>query len=168
MYIAAALQKNQKGGLITTIDKSNAKELHPNIEELSSKLGLSSFIKPIYANDCYTWELLRLIDTQPRPTFDFIFIDGAHLWKTDGLAFFLCDKLLSENGYLIMDDIEWSMAKNADPNSNEWIKKYNKEEQSIKQLSKVFELLIKEHPSYGGFKIEEGWAYMPEKLNQAL
>jgi predicted O-methyltransferase YrrM len=159
MYIAAALQEKKEGGLITTIDKSSAKELQPNIDELSSRLGLSAFIKPIYAHDCYTWELLQLIDSTPRPSFDLIFIDGAHLWKTDGFAFFLCDKLLSEDGYLIMDDIGWSMAKNADANSNEWIKKYSAQEQSTNQLSKVFELLIKEHPSYGKFRVEDGWAY---------
>lgn len=159
MYIAAALQEKQKGGLITTIDKYNAKELHPNIDDLSSHAGLSEFIKPIYAHDCYTWELLRLIDSQPRPSFDLVFIDGAHLWKTDGFAFFLCDKLLSEDGYLIFDDIGWSMAKNADPNSKEWTKNYSDEEQSTNQLSKVFELLVKEHPSYGEFRVEDGWAF---------
>jgi predicted O-methyltransferase YrrM len=159
MYMAAALQEKGGNGLITTIDKFNAKELQPNIEDLSSKLGLSTFIKAIYAHNCYTWELLRLLELKPRPSFDLIFIDGAHLWKTDGFAFFLCDKLLAENGYLIMDDISWSMAKNADPTSNEWTKKYSDEEQATNQLEKVFDLLVKEHPSYDDFRIEDGWAY---------
>lgn len=159
LYMAAALEEKGADGLITTIDKFNAKELEPNIEDLSYKLGLSAYIKPIYAHDCYTWELLRLLELKPRPSFDLIFIDGAHLWKTDGFAFFLCDKLLVENGYLIMDDIWWSMSKNADPNSNEWTKKYSNEEQSTNQLEKVFSLLIKEHPSYDEFRIEDGWAY---------
>jgi predicted O-methyltransferase YrrM len=159
LYMAAALEEKGAVGSITTIDKLNAKELEPNIEDLSNNLGLSAFINPIYVHDCYTWELLRLLELKPRPSFDLIFIDGAHLWKTDGFAFFLCDKLLAENGYLIMDDIKWSMSKNADPNSNEWIKKYSDEEQSTKQLEKVFNLLIKEHPSYDEFRIEDGWAY---------
>ena len=86
MYMAAALQEKGKGGLITTIDKINAQELQPNIDELSSNLGLSAFIRPIYAHNCYTWELLRLLDLKPRPSFDLVFIDGAHLWKTDVFA----------------------------------------------------------------------------------
>ncbi|AWW00549.1 O-methyltransferase [Arcticibacterium luteifluviistationis] len=159
MYMAAALQEKGKAGMITTLDKTNAKELKPNIDDLSAELGLSSFIKPLYAHDCYTWELLRLLDLNPRPSFDLVFIDGAHLWKTDGFAFFLCDKLLAENGYLIMDDIGWSMAKNADPKSKEWTKKYSDEEQSTNQLQKVFDLLVKEHPSYGDFRVEDGWAF---------
>jgi len=159
MYMAAALEEKGSDGLITTIDKFNAKELQPNIEDLSNNLGLSAFIKPIYAHNCYTWELLRLLELKPRPSFDLIFIDGAHLWKIDGFAFFLCDKLLAENGYLIMDDISWSMSKNSDPNSNEWTEKYSEEEQATNQLQKVFDLLVKEHPSYDDFRIEDGWAY---------
>jgi len=159
LYMAAALEEKGADGLITTIDKLNAKELEPNIEYLSYNLGLSAYIKPIYAHDCYTWELLRLLELKPRPSFDLIFIDGAHIWKTDGFAFFLCDKLLAENGYLIMDDIWWSMSKNAVPNNDEYTKKYSNEEQSTNQLEKVFNLLIKEHPYYDKFRIEDGWAY---------
>lgn len=159
MYMAGALQKRDASGKVTTIDKVSSKELNPNIEALSEKLGLTEFIEPIYAHNCYTWELGKLLEVEPRPKFDLFFIDGAHLWKTDALAFFLSDKLLAENGWIIFDDLMWAMARDSDPNNNRWTKSFSDEERNSKQVLKVFELIVKEHPNYGHFKTEDGWGY---------
>jgi len=164
VYMAGALDEKSSKGLITTFDKLQSKALDPSLETLSSNLHLEQYINPVYAESCYTWELSKLLsgeDTEnyQRPQYDLIFIDGAHLWKTDALAFFLCDKMLKEGGYLIFDDLKWSMAKNADRNSNEWTKKYSQEEQDARQIQLVFDLLVKEHPGYGDFREEDGWGF---------
>ena len=49
--------------------------------------------------------------TEPRaapcrawPIFDYVFIDGAHTWMLDALAFLLVDRLLRVGGYVDFDD----------------------------------------------------------------
>jgi predicted O-methyltransferase YrrM len=156
-YLAGALDQKGKPGKITTIDKPESKLLSPNIDTLLGKLGLAHRVQPIYADHCYTWELLKLLERKPRPRFDLIFIDGAHVWKTDALAFFLCDKMLSENGYIIFDDLSWTITRDADPNDRQWSLKYSEEERLTPHIRRVFDLLVKEHPRYGHFREESGF-----------
>ena len=46
--------------------------------------------------DSYTYTLKELLKLPPadRPTFDFVYLDGAHEWHHDGLAFLLIDLML--------------------------------------------------------------------------
>jgi predicted O-methyltransferase YrrM len=39
--------------------------------------------------DSYTWSLGRLLEASPEPPLDYVFLDGAHTWAHDALAFFL-------------------------------------------------------------------------------
>ena len=57
----------------------------------------------------YTWFLKKKIAGQSangkcEPCYDFCFIDGAKNWTIDGLAFFLVDKLLKADGWILFDD----------------------------------------------------------------
>lgn len=60
--------------------------------------------------DSYNWTLGRLLDEPKPPRFDYVFIDGAHLWGLDALAFFLADRLLKVGGHIDFDDYDWSLA----------------------------------------------------------
>jgi hypothetical protein len=66
--------------------------------------------------DSYNWTLGLLLD-DPEPTkFDYIFLDGAHLWGIDALTFFLADRLLAVGGHVDFDDYTWSLALSATMN----------------------------------------------------
>ena len=54
--------------------------------------------------DSYNWSLMRVLRDHPAPVFDYVFLDGAHTWALDALAFLLLDRLLVEGGYLDFDD----------------------------------------------------------------
>jgi Methyltransferase domain len=41
--------------------------------------------------------------------FDLVFIDGAHTWEPDSLAFLLSERLLRPGGWWIFDDLNWSI-----------------------------------------------------------
>ena len=60
--------------------------------------------------DSYNWNLMKLyVESKHTPVFDYIFLDGAHTFAVDALAFFLSDKLLKPGGYLDFDDYNWRL-----------------------------------------------------------
>ena len=90
--------------------------------------------------------------------FDFCYIDGAHSWDADGFAFFLVDRLLVRNGWVLFDDLDWtyrSMEARYGVNVPAWLRRIPEEERNTRQVRKVWELLVKRHPEYGEFR-EEG------------
>jgi hypothetical protein len=54
--------------------------------------------------DSYNWSLMAVLAEQPEPVLDYVFIDGAHAWAHDALAFLLADRLLVRGGYIDFDD----------------------------------------------------------------
>ena len=46
------------------------------------------------ALDSYAWSLGRLLAEVRGPWFDYVYLDGAHTWCHDALAFLLCIFLL--------------------------------------------------------------------------
>lgn len=60
--------------------------------------------------DSYNWTLGRLLDEREPARFDYVFVDGAHLWGLDALTFFLADRLLKVGGHIDFDDYNWSLA----------------------------------------------------------
>ena len=150
-YIAAALDKNNQGCL-TTIDLERAKTLSPNIETLLGNLGLREYVQPIYSASGYNWELMKIIEAQTKdglcvPKYDFCFIDGSHLWNIDGLAFFLIEKLLNPGGWILLDDVHWTIEKDYKHSENDYINSLSKEQKTTPQVKKILELLVRQHPN---------------------
>jgi FkbM family methyltransferase len=61
--------------------------------------------------DSYNWTLAGMLLDGKRDLYDYIYIDGAHTFAVDALAFVLCDRLLKPGGYLEFDDFGWSFAR---------------------------------------------------------
>lgn len=162
-YMAAALAA-RGGGSITTIDRESARERQPNIHEVLEQTGLGDYVEPIFAATSYNWELMRMIQQQTRgqttePRFDFCFLDGAHTWETDGLAFFLVDKLLAPGSWLLFDDVHWSYANSATLRDAEHVKAMPEDQRRTPQVMLVFSLLAMQHPAYSEFKVAGNWAW---------
>ena len=163
-YMAAALA--EKGvGSVTTIDRVSALTREPNIHQLLEQLGLEARVRPLFGASSYNWELMRILERQTSqgettPCFDFCFIDGAHTWETDGFAFLLVDKLLRHDRWVLFDDLSWSIATSPSTKS-EKLHTLSADELTTPQISQVFDLLVRPHPSYGAFVVagSYGWAY---------
>lgn len=163
-YIAAALEENQSGTL-TTVDLLSSKNLQPNIEELLAKANLLSYVDIHREKNSYTWFLKKEIEKNTlnyscSPKYDLCFIDGPKNWTIDGCSFFLVDKLLNENGYIIFDDYNWTY----DEYSKSEIDGLSIREMSDDQIQSpniqlIFQLLVMQHPNYSNFVIDDDWAW---------
>lgn len=150
-YIASIL-KDLGGGHLTTIDLNSRKNLSPNIEDLLAKLDLKDFVTPYFERKSYTWRLMKLIEENDEPVFDFCFIDGTHSWYDDGFAFFLVDKLLKPGGLLVMASLNWSYNTSSMKNSRS-VQAMDDDEKELAHVKQVFELLVKSHPAYEKFDV---------------
>jgi len=56
----------------------------------------------------YSWTLFEMLERGEQ--FDAIYVDGHHTFYIDLPAILLADKLLKPGGYLLLDDIPWSLS----------------------------------------------------------
>lgn len=162
-YMAAALQE-KGGGCVTTIDFDKAKEKTPDILSLSRGLRLDEHIKAVFTPVSYNWELMKLIESQTHdnqcvPLYDFCYIDGGHNWGTTGFGFFLVEKLLKKDGWILFDDLHWTLAESPSLKNKDSVKDMPEEFKTTPQVQKVFSLLAKQHPSFTDFKVEYNWGW---------
>jgi predicted O-methyltransferase YrrM len=166
-YMAAALD-DLGAGEITTIDLLGAKEAQPNIDALLGDLGLAHLVDVYYEPTSYIWRLMKLLEADDAPRFDFCYIDGAHDWATDGFAFFLVDRLLKPGGLIIFDDMDWTYESSPTLKRTEQVRVMPDEEKKTQQVRKVYDLLVKTHPAYGDFMIKDGWGYARKVSAESL
>jgi len=110
--------------------------------------------------------MMRFLEEDPAPRFDLCYVDGAHSWFVDALAFFLVDRLLRPGGWIIFDDLEWTYA--ASPSQAEVVRNMPLDEQTTPQVKKIYELLVKAHPNYHNFRIEDGWAFAHKRDTRGM
>lgn len=158
---AAAMEET--GGHVTTIDRISARDRDPNIWELLDRTGLADRVTVVVEETSYTWALMRFLEQKPRPRFDFVYIDGAHLWDVDGFAFSLVDQLLEPGGWILFDDLDWSLAGSPTMSKLPEVLALPEVQQRTAQVRKVFELLVKRHPGYGDFRDLDGWGWARKK-----
>ena len=161
-YMAAALSRNGDGSIIT-IDKAEARQRRPNIETLLNKVNESDRVSVYYEPTSYTWRLMKFLEQEPKPTFDLCYLDGAHNWFVDGLAFYLVHLLLKPGGWIIFDDLDWTYSQSPGLKNSEFVKDMPEDERETPQVRKVYELLVKNHPDYYNFKVEGDWAYAQKR-----
>jgi predicted O-methyltransferase YrrM len=101
--------------------------------------------------DSYNWSLMQLLVEHREPIFDYVFIDGAHTWAHDALAFCLVDRLLLPGGYVDFDDYRWtlrdspSMNRDAFPEIEDL---YTHDQIETAQVALVVDLLVRRDPRY--------------------
>lgn len=103
--------------------------------------------------DSYNWSLMRLLreDGPARVRFDYVFIDGAHTWALDALAFLLVDRLLAPGGYVDFDDYGWSLANSPSMNPATFPatrRLYSPEQIEERQVALVVDLLVRADGRY--------------------
>ncbi|MFV0572533.1 MAG: class I SAM-dependent methyltransferase [Xanthomarina gelatinilytica] len=164
-YMAAALEEIG-GGKLTCVDLIDVKDVFkPSIEEQLAALGLQKHVDIHRMKSGYNWFLHNDIKASSnnethicQPKYDLIIIDGPKNWTIDSSSFFLCDKLLHENGWIIWDDYKWTYSR-ADlrKEATDGIshRSLSDEELTTPHIKAIFELLVMQHPNYGNFIIQE-------------
>jgi predicted O-methyltransferase YrrM len=163
-YIAGALAANGSGHL-TTVDYGGA-AYDPPPEVVLERTGLTDRVTLVRAHSSYNWFLKQQIEAASdaagncQPRYDFCYLDGSKNWNVDGLAVVLIEKLLRPQGWLLMDDLEWTYE------NNPWILPsgdghplgpLSESERTEPHLLAVFELIVKQHPSFTRFIREDAW-----------
>ena len=101
--------------------------------------------------DSYNWSLMHVLAERGGGAFDYVFIDGAHTWAHDALAFALADRLLAPGGYIDFDDYRWTLR--ASPTMNptafpEVEQLYTDEQIDARQVALVVDLLVRSDERY--------------------
>ncbi len=102
-------------------------------------------------HDSYNWSLMRLLQNTAGPIFDYVYLDGAHTWGTDALAFLLVDRLLRPGGYIDFDDYNWTHANSPSVNPATWPKAremFTDEQIATPQVKLIIELLVRRDPRF--------------------
>jgi len=164
-YMAAALDEIGSGTL-TCVDLMEVKDsFKPSIEEQLNSLGLNNKVEIHRMKSGYNWFLHNDIKERSnnpenicKPKYDLIIIDGPKNWTIDSSSFFLCDKLLKENGWIIWDDYNWTYSRaNNRREATDGIthRSLSEDELNLPHIKEIFELLVNQHPNYGNFLIQE-------------
>lgn len=155
VYMAAALEANG-AGRVTSVDIPSVLERVPTAEETVERAGLAHRVELVVEQTSYNWFLQRKLREQRtrddiEPLYDFVFLDGAHTWADDGLAFALVDRLLRPGGWILFDDLDWRLGEDSGAPA---------EERELAQVKEVWELLVVTHPSYDEIRTDGsiGWA----------
>lgn len=161
-YMAAALDAIGTGHL-TTIDSVRAARYY-RPESLLDRPGIGQRVTQVRIEDSsYTWWLKNLVERRSdgagncQPLYDFCYLDGAHDWTIDGLATVLVEKLLNPGAWLLLDDLDWTHAAGM----TEKDERLSTAERNEPHMRMVFDLLVKQHPSFTELRIEDdewGWA----------
>jgi predicted O-methyltransferase YrrM len=163
-YIAAALDEIGSGKL-TCVDLDNSKNREPNLELLLKKTNLQQFVDIHREQNSYTWFLKNEIEKNTngyncKQIYDLCFIDGPKNWTIDGLAFFLVDKLLKQDGVIIFDDYQWTYKDySKSVLDGIAIRDMSQDQINTANIKLVFQLLVMQHPNYSNFIVDEDWAW---------
>jgi predicted O-methyltransferase YrrM len=159
VWIAAALQE-LGGGKIISIDNGSAHNRKPSAAELVSKAGLEQYVELHYDESSYNWHIHNNYEKYVSDKFDLIFLDGAHNWEVDALAFFLGDRILKQDGWFLFDDIYWAYADSAALKDLDWVKAMSPLMRETQQVRSIWEKLVLTDPNYGNFLDDgmRGWA----------
>ncbi|RXK13602.1 hypothetical protein CP965_07335 [Halarcobacter mediterraneus] len=171
-YMAAALEELGEG-TITAVDLTGT-SFTPSAEEQITKYNFDKYVDIVRMKTGYNWFLHDKIKSNSqnnicKEEYDLCIIDGAKNWTIDSSAFYLVDKLLKEDGYIIFDDYTWTYEiANKTQISTDRI---NHDSLSVPELKtphikEIFDLCVMQHPNYSDFKIfyNNQWAMAKKTL----
>jgi predicted O-methyltransferase YrrM len=163
-YLAAAVDEIGGDSHVLTIDRESSRSRSPNVYELLERCSLTHRATPVFAESSFTWELMKMLEQDPRPQFDFVYLDAGHTWDVTGYAFFLVDLLLAPGGWLLFDDLDWTLGGSKHMRKQPWVNELPEEQRSTAQVRKVFELLVRTHPDYVDIHEQSGWGWARKRV----
>lgn len=140
-------------------DKYYAFDFEDKINLLFEDFGkLPDIVCELYAEgsspkvyDSYNWNLSKMVlgmqEKQIDGIFDVVYLDGAHTFWVDGLACCLIKKLIKKDGYIIFDDLNWSIKKHH-PNASEFCELFTDEQLSDCQIRRVVNIFMQQDDNF--------------------
>jgi predicted O-methyltransferase YrrM len=157
-YLAHAVAE-LKNGKVVTVDLEAARQRDPDIHTVLKMVGVPQGLVDIYFEPTsYTWRMMRFLEQGLGNSFDFIYLDGAHTWAVDGLAFYLGSLLLKPGGWILFDDLKWTLAGSSIA-EEPWVKNLPLDERETPQVRKIWDLLVKNHPEFDELIEKGNWGY---------
>ncbi len=110
--------------------------------------------------DSYNWNLSNMIfqmrERNEAGLFDAAYLDGAHTFLHDGLAVCLLKELVKDGGFLLLDDIFWTLE------SDQWGRGYGfgkmtDEQMSDYQILRVRKLFLDNDPNFEALTPPDSW-----------
>lgn len=105
--------------------------------------------------DSYAWNIakmyIELKGQNKEKCFDVVYLDGAHTFIFDASALSVLKEMIALGGYIVLDDVNWSIEKSPTCNSlvNPGIKeKYTEEQMRECQIKLVKECLLDNDERY--------------------
>jgi predicted O-methyltransferase YrrM len=101
--------------------------------------------------DSYNWSLMELLRERGGPFLEYVFLDGAHTWGVDALAFLLIDRLLVPGGYIEFDDYHWTIARSPSMNPDVFpasARLYTPEQIEQAQVALVVDVIVRPDSRY--------------------
>jgi predicted O-methyltransferase YrrM len=158
--LAAALRRIGGAPLIT-VDRTTQ---HIGVDVLARHVAVHDYVEPIVEPLGYEWYLADLVARHSAPCFDLVFLDGAHEWVPDALAVYLVTPLLRPGGWLVLDDINFTLRQM--PWWRETHGDRSDRELDTAQVGMVFQLVVRRHPLLHHLKVTHagrvGWAQRRE------
>lgn len=177
-YIAAALEANDSGHLVT-VDHAGS-HFDPSPEQVLERAGLAHRVTIVHQHSSYNWFLKEQVEQRSdrhgncAPIYEFCYLDGSHNFDVDGLAVVLVEKLLRPGGWLLMDDLDWTYEQNPwfapelGPDGNARpLGPLSDRQRTAPQIRPVFDLIVKQHPSFTQLAVEDEWYGWAQKLPDA-
>ncbi len=166
-YIAAALAK-LGGGQLLSIDLESRAAFEPGAEGFLKALGLRQYATLFYERETYNWRLRAFLHMDPRPEFDLVYLDGAHLFEPDALAFLLAERMLAPGGYMIFDDLNWTLERSEFHSAQPEVRALPEDIRATPHVREVFELLAKPHPNIALTWENSGWGFAQKRKMHEL
>jgi predicted O-methyltransferase YrrM len=169
-YFAAALHELGGNRRLTCVDLVSSAALEPKLEDLLQKCHLESQVEIVRLRSSYTWFLKKKIEENSaaggKALYDFCFIDGGKNWTIDGAAFFMVDKLLRDDAWLLLDDYAWTYAEHERLNGFKETdgivhSTLEQDELEVAHVEAIYRLLVLQHPGYSNFRVTDNvlaWA----------
>lgn len=151
-YTSAELARNLNG-----LGELHLFDFEERVQAVTAQLRAQGFSNVVpHGNthksfDSYNWSLMQMLRQHDQPVFDYVYLDGAHTWPVDALAFFLLDRLLKVGGHLDFDDYTWSLEKS--PTLNPEVFPATKRLFTLEQIREqhvrlIIELLVRRDARY--------------------
>lgn len=105
--------------------------------------------------DSYSWSLCNMLfemrENNLDGIFDVVYLDGAHTFIHDGLSCCILKEMIKKQGYIVFDDLNWSIAESptVNPEVNPRIRDlYTDEQISDCQIQKVINAFMVNDKSF--------------------
>jgi len=95
--------------------------------------------------DSYHWSMAKMISEGRAEMFDLVYVDGAHTYLHDGLAFFLSDRLMKVGGLIVFDDYGWRFSASTAKTKFENL---TQEQRETPQIKMVVDDLVEHHIAF--------------------